>query len=186
MEIREKDRLFLLVVIPLTAIAVYCWQYRIDAAARIAAAERRLGALVETEDFPLERATAERRLAEAKAELERERTTPVPSVLVKGDRNESAAVRELAAMAVFREAGLVIRRVEDGEAYRGEDSSSAAAALLKATGVRPSPVARRYGLEGAYPAFRAALAAFAERESAVIVTAVGMSGEGRWTVEAVL
>ena len=187
MEIRTKDKLFLLVAIPLAAAALYVCRYRTDAVKRIDDCGRRLAALVEPEDFPFEKKRAQSALAEAEAALGRERAVPVPAARVKGTADETAAARELAVITVFREAGLAVRRSEI-DAGRSSDVSATGAAVLKATGVRPTPVARRYLLEGPYPALQKALKIFADREMAVVVTAIGMreGGAGRWTLEAVL
>ena len=189
MEVRVKDKLFLLIAVPLAAAALYVWQYRADAAKRITTNESRLAALVEPEDFPFEKKRAEQNLAAARQELERERATPVPTARVKGERGETAAARELAVIEIFREAGLLVRRGETRFTRTEESAVSVpGAATLKATGVRPEPIARRYTLEGPYPALQKALKIFAERELAVVVTSIAMreGGEGRWTLEVVL
>ena len=182
MEIRTKDRLFLLVAVPVAAAAGYCWLWRSDAVKQIDTLERRCAALVEKEDFPLEKKRAERELGLAGAELEKERKIETRSPEVVAERGENAAERERTVLAVFRESGLAVRR---GEIVK---EPNAAAATLKATGLRPKPVVRRYTLEGRYPQLVRALELFASRKLAVIVASIAMGGgdRGRWILEVTL
>ena len=190
MEIRAKDKLFLLTIVPLAAVAAYFWLWRFDTARRISSLEQRRGQLVEKADYPVEKKRAERALAQAQAELERERAAEPPRLKVKGERGESAAERERAVLEVFREAGLTMRRSAAPDASAGGDAASAGVAVnaLRRSGLRPAPMTRRYVLDGRYPQLVKALAIFAEREMAVVVTTMEMSGGDvpRWTLELTL
>lgn len=178
--IRDQDRLFLRLAVPLALVAAYAYCWRIDAAKRLDALRGESAALVAAADFDFEMQKARRLLADAQAELERERAVPPPAAKVKGDANATVAGRESEVLRVLREAGLGIVRSEvvDG------DARSEFGGKLAATGVRPDPVCRRYTLDGAYPAVRRALDAFAAGEMAVVPERVEMraAGIGRWTV----
>ena len=187
-EIRVKDKLFLAAVVPAALLGLYWWGWRAPAAARAAAAERRLSALVAEEDFEAEKARAGRELAAARAELAAERAVPAPQSRVKGDPAESLAARERAVLGVFRECGLVAFSGAAAD-VRGDGAAQPARSgggeALSASGVRPDPVRRVYVLDGAYPDMVKALEAFAGREMAVVPEGVSMgaSGRGRWRLE---
>jgi len=179
-EIRPKDRLFLALAIPLAAAALYWYAWRADAGRRLEATERQRASLVAEEDFEGEFAMARRERESAEAELESERKVPPPAAKVKANPEDSEADREVAALKVFRDAGL---RVVASEQLEG---TGPAADLLQASGFRPRPMSRRYVLEGSYSQVVKALSAFAEGEMAVAPERVGMSEAGHWTMEVAL
>ena len=177
-EIRDKDRLFLAVVVPALAIAAYIWLWRADAARKVAELEIRSASLVTNEDFAGAKALADRALKAAEEELASEKSAPPPATTVKGDPDATAAERESAVLSVFREAGLWVVRSEDV-------GGGAAGDKLRATGTCREPRCRRYVLDGSYPAVRRALDAFVVREMAVVPERLEMreAGVARWTME---
>ena len=180
-EIRAKDKLFLVVAVPLAVLAAYVGCWRNDVVRRTDELAARGARLVAIEDFEDWKRRAEHELRCAEEELEAERRLPMPAAKVRADAGASAAEREREVLAVFREAGL---RVVDTALCEG----GAGAEVLRATGVRPAPVCRSYRIDGRYPQVREALEAFARREMAVIVEKLDMeqSGRGRWKLEVCL
>lgn len=176
--IRTQDRLFVFLAVPLALVAAYVWFWRIDTARQIRAARGESAALVTADDFPFEMKKAERRLADARAELAAEQALPPPVLKVKGNAAATAAERESEVLRILRAAGLGILRSDV------VTDAGALAEKLAATGVCPAPIGRRYTLDGAYPAVRRALDAFAAEERAVLVERVEMraAGAGRWTI----
>ena len=181
MEIRTKDKIFLAVFLPLAIIGAYVHFWRMDAAKSLAALEASHAQLVAVEDFPLEERIRKARLAEAEQQLENERAIPPADAKVVADAAASVAVREREIMKVFSDAGLAVVRC-DAVADKGDDSSAAA---LSATGLRPSPICRRYTLDGTYPAVKRALDVFCRDRMAVIPDSLAMrpSGFARWSLE---
>ena len=179
-EIRTQDKLFVFLAVPLALVAAYVWFWRIDAARQVRAARGESAALVTAADFPFEMQKAERRLADARAALAAEQAVPPPALKVKGDAAATAARRESDVLRILRAAGLGILRSE----VVTDDAGAALAGKLAATGVCPAPIGRRYTLDGAYPAVRRALDAFAAEERAVLTERVEMraAGAGRWTI----
>lgn len=186
-EIRMKDKLFLAVVVPVAALALYWYGWRESAAKRESALKSRLSALVAEEDFPVEKARASRALASARAELAAEKGIPMPQTKVKGNPAASVSERETAFLGVLAEFDVAVLSsggpdslgASGGDAVRGGDEA------LAASGACQRPVLRAYVLEGKYPAVVKALEAVAEREMAVVPETAAMreSGRGKWTLE---
>ena len=185
-EIRVKDKLFLAVVVPAALLAAYWYLWRADVGRQMDELSRRHEALVEEEDFPMEKRRADKVLAEARAELEAERKKPMPQTKVKADAQERAAERERAVLQVFRESGLTVVGSAATDGLRRERvQTGKAGELLKATGARPEPLHRSYTIDGRYPDVVKALGTLSDREMAVIPDGVVMRAEerNRWTVE---
>ena len=100
-EIRTKDKLFLAVVVPLAAAAIYWFGWRADAGRRIDALRQRQSALVSQEDFDDEMARARRQADAAREELAAERSAPAPVSKVKGGADESEAERSRTVVETF-------------------------------------------------------------------------------------
>lgn len=179
-EIRPKDRLFLLVAAPLALAAAYVFLWRGEAAARLEADGRTVRALVAPEDFDRTLAAAERARAEAEDGFARAQAEPVPAAAVAADAAESAAERERAVLAVFREAGLHVV-----SSRPSAESDARALDALKATGSRPGPLRRVYLVDGRYPDVVSALAVFSARKMAVVLESLSMSDAPlpRWKLE---
>lgn len=177
-EVRVKDKLFLAVVVPVAALAAYGYFWRAETGRRVASLAARSASLVQAEDFDFERQRAERELKAAEAELAAERAVPVPAQKVVTSADMVQAERERQVLAVFREAGLGVLGSDVVEGGAG-------AAVLRATGLRPAPICRRYLLDGRYPQVRKALETFAECKMAVVVEKMEMGevGRGRWKLE---
>ena len=185
-EIRAKDKLFLAVAVPLALLAAYWHWWRVAAAKEVDDLARRHATLVAEDDFQDEKRRADKALAEAKAALEAERSTPMPKTKVKANANERAAERERAVLEVFREAGLtVVDSADSGKTRSGASATAPGGGLLKATGTRPEPVRRSYVLDGGYPGVVKALEAFSMKEMAVVPDGIAMRAEerNRWTME---
>lgn len=181
MEVRAKDKIFMAVFIPIAIGAAYAWFWRIDASKAMVALEAEHDRLVAVEDFPLEERIRKARLADAERELEDERATAPAEPKVVADAVASVALREREVMKVFSDAGLAVMRCEAVAAKRSCISPEA----LAATGLCPTPVCRRYTLDGSYPAVKRALDAFCRTRSAAIPDSLSMRSTGfaRWTVE---
>ncbi len=186
--VRTKDKLFLIVVVPAVLAAAYAYFWRMDAAKRIERLETRRDSLVSEEDFPFEKAAAERRLASAREELERERATPPAELGVRARADATPAERERDVLRVFGECGLgIVRSNVEGTVEELQSSSPASVAggvALRETGFRPEPVLRRYVLDGSYPAVKRALDRFASEKLAVVPARVEMrdAERERWTL----
>jgi len=177
--LRNKDRIFLAVVLPVALTAAYWFGWRAAAGRRLAADAARAAVLVSAEDFPSEMARAKRARDAALAERDAARKLPPPRTCLRGDPGEGAAQREKYVLDTLREAGLsVLKSAPAKEAGAGGE-------CLKATGVRPAPVCRTYTVAGVYPRVAAALAAFARRELAVVPARLRLedSARGTWTLE---
>ena len=172
-EIRAKDKVFLAIAVPAAVAALYWFGWRADASKRVDALRERQAALVAQEDFDDEMARARRQAAEARDELAAERSMPAPAAKVRGDAAESEAERGRAVVETFRAAGLKIVRSELA------DSKPAAAGVLRTTGLRPSPVVRRWTLDGSYPALEAALESFCADERAIVPVSVSVAPPSR-------
>lgn len=186
-EVRTKDKIFTAVAIPLLAAAAYVWLWRMDAAAKLEAQAKELSTLVEEEDYPFEMRRAQSRLADAQADLEAEKSTPMPQLEVAAAPNATLAKRESDVLAVLRESGLEIRRSELIRVAADGETADAAIALRDASpGTRSAPVAlRRYTLDGTYPLVKKALETFAVRKMPVIAERLEMKSAplARWTME---
>ena len=181
-EIGPRDAFFAAVLLPALAVAAYWWGWRDGATRRIAALEEECERLVTAEEFPLRMSAAERELSAAKADLEAERARPLPAERVKGVAGVSFADRESDVLNVFRDFGLDVIRSEVLDAPA--DGIGARAALAAAA--KGEVQARRYTLEGAYPAVKRVLDAFSTAHMPVVPSRVEMSLAGdrvRWTME---
>lgn len=181
-EVGPRDALFAAVVIPALAIAAYWWGWRDGASRRIAALEAECGRLVAAEEYPSRMASAERGLAAAKGELEAEMARPQPAELVKGVGGVTFADRESAVLNVFRDFGLEVIRSEMLDAPA--DALGARDALASAA--KGEVQARRYTVEGAYPAVKRVLDAFSAGRMPVVPSRVEMVRAGDrvcWTME---
>jgi len=186
-EIRAKDKLFLAVAVPAALVAAYWYGWRAPAGRRLAELQYNHTRLVAAEDFADEKSRAERAFEEANAELAAERKAPPPQADVRADAADSPAERERQVIRLLREAGLtVVGSAEPPAAAGGADARAGKGGeLLKATGVRPSPIHRAYTVDGRYPDVVQALRALVERKMAVIPDRVQMRapGRNRWTLE---
>jgi hypothetical protein len=186
-EIRAKDKIFLAVAVPAAIVAAYWHCWRAPAGRRLAKLQYNHTRLVDVEDFADAKSRAERAFEEANAELEAERKAPVPQSAVCADAADSAAERERQVILLLRESGLtVVGSAGLSNAAGGADSRAGKGGeLLKATGVRPSPIHRAYTVDGRYPDVVKALKTLAERKMAAIPDRVQMRapGRNRWTLE---
>ena len=183
--VRAKDKLFLAVAIPLTAVAIYSYAYRADAARKLDSLRKESASLVDEMTFDDDMRSAKRALAAAEAELATESSAPVPPSEVNASADESPAERERQVLEVLLTCGIGVVRTEDASQKSGaNDVTARGGDALKATGLRPEPSLRRYTLDGAYPAVRRALGAFAAKKMAVVPESLEMreSGRGRWTL----
>ena len=178
-EVRVKDKVFLAIAVPAAAVAVYCGWWRPAQASRLAALESRDRVTVSETSFPSERRIRSAALRSAEAELAAEEAVKPPAAEVVADRSDSAAERMRGTVETFRRAGVRVLR----SVFAGDAASGAAADALRATGTRPSPVKRRYLLEGGYGALCGALQGFSVAKAAVIVGSVKSAGAGKWEVE---
>ena len=177
MEIRTKDKLFLLIAAPLALAGLYFYVYRTDAAKELDALSRREASLVTVEDFPFEKDRAVLMRKNAAAELEAEKNVPPVEAQVKSVKGLSAAERERAVIGIIKNAGL---RLVKSELVEGATSSAAA---LKASSAMEAPSVRRYTVSGTYPALLGALRQFETGKDAVIVSSVTLADSlrNRWT-----
>ena len=187
--LREKDRLFLVVAVPIAVLAAYVVLWRVPHAKKVESYRQRCAALVDPEDFQTEKARLQKRVEESAAELEEERKSPPPESTMKGSSSDTVAVRERAVLEVFREAGLRVVSSEAGRAGPPDGGGSPASSapsrgesVLKATALRPEPRSRRYVLDGGYAAVMRALAMLADRKCAVIPERLAMGDGERWTL----
>ena len=183
--VRAKDKLFLAVAIPLAAVALYAYAYRAGATRKLESLRMESASLVDEMTFDDDMRSAKRALAAAEAELATESSAPVPPSAVKASADESPAERERQVLEVLLTCGIGVIRTEDATPKSGaNDGTARGGDALKATGVRPDPSLRRYTLDGAYPAVRRALGAFASRKMAVVPESLEMreNGRGRWTL----
>ena len=180
--IREKDKLFVAVALPLAALAAYAMLWRAPHLGRVRQLRQAQAALVEAEDFPAERAKLERRAEETAKELEAARAEPPPAETVKGSAEESVAERERRVLDAFRAAG--VRVVASAAPERGGDGAGDARGgeVLRGTGLRPDPRERVYRLEGGWTEVRRALDAIVAERMAAIPERVSMTAAGRWTM----
>lgn len=177
-EVRVKDRLFVLVMLPLALAGLYLGFVRTGLSERLEKLTMRERELVTEEDFPLELRRAEMRRDEACAELAAAKAMPPPVSRVKATAGASLAEREAAAIAVLRETGLSVAKMERVE---GGD-----VAILQLTGFCPNPVVRGFSIDGGYPAVKRALEILVERELALAVQRLAMDEDGRWRIEIIL
>lgn len=177
-EVRAKDRLFVLVVLPLALAGSYLGFVRTGLSERLEKLTMRERELVAEEDFPLELRRAEMRRDEARAELAAEKAMPPPVSRVKSTAGARLAEREAAAIAVLREAGLSVSKMEHVEG--GEVT------ILRSTGLCPDPMVRGFSIDGGYPAVKRALEILVERELALAVQRLAMDENGRWRIEIIL
>ena len=174
-KMRTKDKVFLMVAIPLALCVAYFYLWRMPVAKRIAALAAEEVRLPNAEDFPAERRAIEKRLASAEKELEEARAEKAPESSVKGDA---------AALAAFAKHGARVVRVEP-VADRSDGWGARGGEVLRATGLRPTPEAMRFTVEAPYPDFTAALDEFAAARAPVVPEAVTMGRSGtksRWEV----
>ena len=165
--LRTKDLAFVAVALPVAMVAAYFWLWRADAAKKLDRLETECRNLAEVDEYPSLKAAAERRLAEARSALEREKSaeTDESSVVRSGGRPE--AMRENDVLRVFGEAGANVLKSE-------LVAGSPAGALLSAASGIEKPVCRKYTLEGPYPAIKRALDLFSSKKMAVIPERVEM------------
>ena len=183
-KMRTKDKVFLMVAIPLALCAAYFYLWRMPVAKRVGALAAEESRLPNAEDFPAERRALEKRLASAEKELEEARAEKAPESSVKGDVGASAAERQGAALAAFAKHGARVVRVEP-VADRSDGWGARGGEVLRATGLRPTPEAMRFTVEAPYPDFTAALDEFAAARAPVVPEAVTMGRSGtksRWEV----
>ena len=180
-QIRTRDKVFLAVFLPLAIVGAYLYFWGGDAAKAVAAMRARREALVSAEDFPAEKRLREAKIAEAERALAVEKAIPPAAPKIAAASDATVAGREREVLRVFRESGLAVMRGETVEA----DSAEPVVAAMAATGLLPSPVCRRYTLDGTYPAVKRALDAFCRLRMAVVASRIGMDGAGfaRWTLE---
>ena len=170
-EIRQKDRIFVSVLAPLVAIAALWFGWCRPAASRVAGLEARLGALPDPATWPVEKRALERRAAEAEAELAATKAEPPPESRMTGNPSASAAARRAEMLELLRECGIVVGGIEPVEGFKGRGAEA-----LRATGLRPEPVAERFSFEAPYPVALKALELIDSRRMAAIPAAIGMEG----------
>ena len=183
-KMRTKDKVFLMVAIPLALCVAYFYLWRMPVAKRVAALAAEEVRLPNAEDFPVERRAIEKRLASAEKELEEARAEKAPESSVKGDVGAGAAERQGAALAAFAKHGARVVRVEP-VAERSDGWGARGGETLRATGLRPAPEAMRFTVEAPYRDFTAALEEFAAERAAVVPESVTMGRAGakcRWEV----
>lgn len=207
--VRTKDKLFVAVAIPAAVAAGYFYFYRDGAVKRNAELERQNAALADEAAYhatlgkiaadekaagaekakaqaaktkaEADKAAADAALAAALQELAAEKAIALPPPKVVADPKAAAAVRENAFVELARKAGLTVASME----YSSEISS---AGMLRATGSCPSPISRKYVLEGQYWQVQQLLAEISGGQLAVIVGKLQLneSGVARWILEVAL
>lgn len=165
-QVGPRDRIFVAVVAPLALLTGYVYFVRqpLDRERRALAAEQ--ARLPDPDMFPSERRPLRDRVTAAEKALADVRAEKVPEAEVRGRVADSEAARQQAVFDVFHAHGVRVAKAEPVEA------TGVCADTLRATGVRPAPVARRFALEASYPALVAALKALETARLAVI--------PGRW------
>lgn len=176
-EIRKRDRIFVAVVLPLALLGGYLHFVRqpLAKARESLAAER--ARLPDPDMFPTERRALADRVAAAERRVEAERKTTPPEPAVFGTAGESEAVRQQAVFDALHAKGV---RIVSSEAAEAE---GVCADVLRATGIRPTPVARRLRLEAGYAEMLAALEEIGSRRLAAIPAKWSMTPSGatcRW------
>lgn len=178
-EIRAKDRIFVALVLPLALLGCHWFLVRQPLVKERAALLSTRAGLPDPDMFPSERRLLQGRLAEAEKDLAAARAEKPPEVQVRGTKDDSEILRLQAVVDVFRTAGARLVKSEP------VDPAGTCADVLRATGVRPEPAARRLLLDAAYPAFVEALGRFEKERLAVVPAAWSMvPGETlcRWEV----
>ena len=176
-EIGKRDRIFVAVVLPLALLGGYLHFVRqpLAKARGTLAAER--AQLPDPDMFPRERRALAGRVAEAERRVEAERKAPAPEPAVRGTDGESEAARQQAVFDALHAKGV---RIVSSEAAEAE---GVCADALRATGIRPNPVARRLRLESGYAEMLGALKEIGDRRLAVIPAKWSMTPSGatcRW------
>lgn len=181
--VRDRDRAFLAVAVPVALAALYVVLWRNGASRRLDALSERHVSLVAVEDFESEMARAGRLLKDSEAELAAELAVPESPAKAVAPEGSSLAERERAVIGVFAAAGLAVLRCEIADEGSPAAGDALSAAVGRGTAWRA--VRRRYVLDGTYPAVKKALDVFAARKMAVVPDGVSMrgAGRGRWTVE---
>ena len=178
-EVGKRDRIFVAVALPLALLAAHWHFVRGPLEKERAALAAEQARLPDPDMFAVERRTLQTRVAEAEKDLDAARAEKAPEAEVRGEPGASEAARQQAVVDVLQAKGVRILKVEPVE------DGGAGADILRATGVRPAPVARRIELEAAYPALVDVLAEFEARRMAVVPGPVSMASDGtscRWEV----
>ena len=178
-EVRTKDRIFVAVALPLALLGCYLHFVRGPLATSRTALAAERARLPDPDMFPQERRALSARVDAAARELAAARAEPPPELTVRGRPADSEGVRLQAVFDALQRGGVRVVRAEPVEA------AGRAADVLRATGVRPEPAARRVVLEADYPALVGALLACEAGRLAVVAGALSLaSGETtcRWEV----
>lgn len=183
LEIRTKDKIFLVVVMPILVSALYWWMWRDDAAKRLRNLQEEDLKLVELEDFPMEYKKAENRFSASSLKLEEARRLKPSCEFTLPSTDATFAERESVVLEILRKSGLEILRISSSE----HDNSANADEFQLATNYRGQ--LRRYTLSGTYPSVMRALKKLSNNRVAVIPEEVGMTVSGhsaRWIIEVLL
>lgn len=172
-EVRQKDIVFALVLVPVLAAGLYFHLWRNKVASRIKSMRSEIISLVSEEEFDDAISLARKRAAEAQKELALEKSAPQPASEINASPSESEAERSRILAAVFRKAGLGIVRCD---VVPGEGRSCA---TLRATGTRPSPTGRLWTLEGSYFSLLNAFKAIVDEKLAVVPVSVSFTPPSR-------
>lgn len=161
-QVGTRDRVFVAVALPLALLAGYFYFVRqpLEKDRTALAAER--ARLPDPDMFPAERRQLRDRVAEAERDLAAAQAEKSPEAAVRGAADESEAARQQAVFDVLHAHGVRVVKSEP------VDAAGVCADTLRATGVRPEPVARRLALEAAYPALLEALKAIEAARLAVV------------------
>ncbi len=178
-EMRTKDKLFLVSVVPLALALVYFWYPRQSAVSRCKTLQERDRATVTHEEYPGKKRVMAAALGQAQAALDAEKGKKPPEPEVVGSADVTAARRTRDVVAVFREAGMRVVSVSLAE----KRDETRAANALRATLVRPAPVKRMYDIEGSYPSLKKALETFVKDKAPVVASSLQSGGDDRWRVE---
>ena len=178
-QVGTRDRIFVAVALPLAMLAGYVHFIRQPLARERAALGAEQARLPDPDMFPSERRLLRDRAAEAERDLAAAKAEKPPEVAVRGAADESEAARQQAVFDLLHAHGVRVAKAGPVEA------AGVCADTLRATGVRPQPVARRFALEASYPALVEALKALEAARLAVVPGAWTMTPGGtacRWEV----
>lgn len=176
--LRLRDKIFVTVVVPAALLGSYVYFWRIPHMEKVKKESESCAKLITPENYAAEKQKREKLVADSAAELANEKKTPVPEAKITASAGDSIAARERVVLEVFRDSGLRIISSE----LCGEGGGSRGGGVLRATGYRPSPRARRYKLEGSYAAMRRALGLIVERKCAVIPERLEMYEGDTWSL----
>lgn len=167
-EVGKRDRIFVAVVLPLALLGTFVYFVRQPLARERAALAAERAQLPDPDMFPAARRALEDRLAEAERERKAVLAEKQPESAVRGEAGETEAARVEAVFGVLHAKDVRIVKAEPVEA------TGRAVDVLRGTGLRPAPAARRLVLEADYAAVLEALRECEARRLAVVPGAFGL------------